>query len=184
MKRNWFINLAAAGILAVTATRAAEPAMAAGPRVGVYDSRVIAYAYFWSDAASKSRNELIAQARAAKAAGDTARFNELDGTLRDLQSSVHLEVFSTAPADEAMAALKDRLPAIQEELGVNRLVSQWDEPALQEISEADRVDATDRLVRELLPTPTETQQKIIAAMKPTKPLPLEQAKKMVQEGKL
>ena len=184
MKTNWFIILGAAGILALTATRAAEPAKAATSRVGVYDSRVVAFAHFWSDAASKSRNELIARARAAKAAGDTARFSELDRALRDLQSRDHLEVFSTAPAEEAMATLKDKLPAIQKELDVTRLVSNWDEPALKDIPEANRVDATDRLVRELLPAPTEKQQKTIAAMKLTQPLPLEQAKKMAQEGKL
>lgn len=83
-----------------------------------------------------------------------------------------------------MAALKDKLPAIQQEIGVARLVSKWDESALKEIPEANRVDATDRLVRELLPAPTEKQQKTIAAMKPTTPLPLDQAKKMAQEGKL
>jgi hypothetical protein len=184
MKTNWFINLGVAGMLAFTVARAAEPAKAATPRVGVYDSRVVAFAHFWSDAAGKSRNQLIAQARAAKAAGDTARFSELDRALRELQARDHLEVFSTAPADEAMAALKDKLPEIQKELDVTRLVSKWDEPALKDIPEANRIDATDRLVRELLPVPTEKQQKTIAAMKPTQPLPLEQAKKLAQERKL
>ncbi len=156
----------------------------ADARVGVYDSRVVAFAHFWSEAASKPRNELMAQARAAKAAGDTARATELGRALSELQTRDHLEVFSTAPADEAMAALQDRLPAIQQELGVTKLISKWDEPALNEIPESNRVDATDRLVRELLPTLTVQQQKGIAAMKTTQPLPLDQAKKLAQSGKL
>ena len=184
MKTNWFINLGVAGMLAFTVARAAELAKTVAPRVGVYDSRIVAFAHFWSDGTSKPRNELIAQARAAKAAGDTARFKELSQALNADQNRSHLQVFSTAPADEAMAALKDKVPTMQKELDVTRLVSKWDESALKDIPEANRVDATDRLVRELLPAPTDKQQKTIAAMKPTQPLPLEQARKMLQEGKL
>ena len=184
MKTNWFINLGVAAMLAFTVARATEPAKGVAPRVGVYDSRIVAFAHFWSDGASKPRNELIAQARAAKAAGDTARFKELSQALNADQNRSHLQVFSTAPADEAMAALKDKLSTIQKELDVTRLVSKWDESALKDIPEANRIDATDRLVRELLPAPTDKQQKTIAAMKPTQPLPLDQAKKMAQEGKL
>ena len=182
MKTNWFINLAAAGLLACVIARAEEPAKATGSRVGVYDSRVVAFAHFWSGDAAKYRNDLIAQARAAKAAGDTVRSNELGRTLSDLQARDHLEVFSSAPADEAMAALKDKLPAIQLELGVTRFVSKWDEGELKDIPEANRIDATDRLAREF--NPDEQRLKTIEQMKKSKPLPLEQAKKIAQEGKL
>ena len=170
--------------LMLLAASAAEPDQAAAPRVGVYDSRAVAFAHFWSDAGAKPRNELMAQAKAAKAAGDTARFGELSQAIRDLQARDHLEVFSTAPAAEAMAALQDRLPALQQALGVARFVSKWDEAALEGIPEANRVDVTDRLVRELLPVVTEKQQKTITQLVAAKPLPLEQAKKLAQDGKL
>lgn len=152
-------------------------------RVGVYDSRAVTFAYFWSEAGTQKRNALIAEARAAQAAGDTERFKRLAGALNALQRHNHLQVFSTEPADEAMAALADKLPALQVELAVSRLVSKWDEAALANVSESDRIDVTDRLVTALF-TPNERQRQTLEAMKNSPPLPLEQARKMADEGQL
>ena len=101
-----------------------------------------------------------------------------------MQNQSHLEVFSTAPAAEAMAALADKLPALQRELGVTRFVSQWDGDGLKGIVAAAQVDVTDRLLREFLPTPTENQRKTMVGLKKAKPLPLAEAKKLAEAGKL
>lgn len=176
-------------VLILASARAAEPAAAPAPsaapsgRVGIYDSRVLAYAHFWSEPVTKPRNELVARARAAKAAGDSVTLQELERQIVAEQKRSHLQVFSSAPADEAMAALGPRLPSLQQELGVGRLISKWDAKALEDVPEASRVDVTDRLARELF-TPTEKQQKVIDAMKTTKPLPLWQAKLMLAFGGL
>jgi hypothetical protein len=37
--------------------------LAAEPRVGIYDSRVVAFAHFWSEAVRQERDALIALAR-------------------------------------------------------------------------------------------------------------------------
>lgn len=155
---------------------------AADERVGVYDSRVVAFAHFWSEPVRQEREKLMADARAARDAGDKARSQELGGRLKQMQDRSHLEVFSTLPADEAMAALRERIPAVQRELGVTRLVSKWDRAALAQIPEAARVDATDRLVQEF--KPDEKRQKTIAEMKKAKPVPLDRAQKMVRAGKM
>ena len=162
----------------------AGPARDSKARVGVYDSRAVAYAHFWSEAATEKRNALIAQARAAKTAGDDARYRKLDQTLRDLQARDHLEVFSSAPAVEAVAVLRDDLRALQIDLGLARIVSKWDEVALQAIPPAGRVDLTERLVRELLPNPTEQQQKVLASFRTSRPMPLDKAKQLAAAGKL
>jgi RimJ/RimL family protein N-acetyltransferase len=47
-------------------------------RIGIYDSRVVAYAEFWSEAHQRKLNDLVKSAKEAKAAGDTNRFNELE----------------------------------------------------------------------------------------------------------
>ncbi len=151
--------------------------------VGVYDSRAVALAHFWSDAAKEERTRLIGEAKAAKAAGQTARFAELSARLSSMQRRDHLEVFSIAPANEALAALKDKLPGLQNELGVTRLVSKWDESALAEVPPANRVDVTDRLARELCPL-TKEQQKMLESVKSNPPLPLEKARALDVQGKL
>lgn len=152
-------------------------------RVGVYDSRAVAYAHFWQPAECLRRDAQMAAARTAREAGDRQRFNELDGALKETQARAHLQVFSTASADEALAALAPRLPALQAELGVTRLVSKWDKTTLRQLKPVEQVDVTDRLVREFI-TPTARQQKVLDAMKTSKPLALWQAKVFLLFGRL
>ncbi|HWA28358.1 MAG TPA: hypothetical protein VG734_22100 [Lacunisphaera sp.] len=184
MKTRTLLVLGAALLLASARVAATDVPNSTATKIGVYDSRLLAYAHFWSEPATRERNELIAQARAAKTAADPDRFHKLDVQLVAMQRRSHLQVFSTAPADEAMAALHERLPALQRELGVGRLVSRWDEPALATVPDADRIDVTDRLLREFLPHPSDYHQKVIASMKDAKPLPLAEATKLADEGKL
>ena len=116
-----------------------------------------------------ARNAAVAAAKAAKEAGDTEGYGQMSKALAAHQKKMHEQVFSTAPAEEALAALAPRLPALLRELGVARLVSKWDEAALKSVPEANRVDVTDRLVREFV-IPTERQQKVLDSMKTTKPV--------------
>ncbi len=176
MKTSLWIGLWVGILLGASAAPAAETASRTVARVGVYDSRVVAYAYFWSAPVRRERDALIARAKAAKQAGDTTRLEELQSQIVAGQKRMCLEVFSRAPAVEALAAIKDKLPAIQAELGVARCVSKWDESALKHIPAADRVDVTDRLVAEFLPTPTDRQRKTMDSCKAGEPLPLWQAK--------
>lgn len=148
----------------------AVPGAAATERVGVYDSRAVAYAHFWSADAQRSRNEVIAAGKAAKAAGDTAVFAAKSRVMADYQKRMHDQVFSSAPATDAMAALTARMPALLGEIGVARLVSKWDEKALQAVPAAQRIDVTEKLVREFI-TPNEKQQKVLDSMKTTEPVP-------------
>lgn len=170
------IGLGTAGWSAETA------AVPATGRVGVYDSRAVAFAHFWSDVRRTERDALVASARQAKEAGDAAREKELRAQIVAEQSRSHLQVFSTAPADEAMAALRERLPALKAELGVDRFVSKWDDAALKDVPAARQIDVTDRLTREF--NPDARRQKTLEAMKTKPPLPLEEAKRLLAEGKL
>jgi hypothetical protein len=167
----WMMMGIAAGVWTLAARAEAAPAGEAAEKVGVYDSRAVAYAHFWSPAADAARREAMATPKAAKAAGDVAGFEQQSAALAAHQKRLHEQVFSTAPADDAMAALAPRLPALLQELGVVRLVSQWDGKTLKNLPEANRVDVTDRLVREFI-TPTEKQQKVLDSMKTTKPISL------------
>lgn len=165
----WAIGLVVALCASVGSAETA-PGAAAAERVGVYDSRAVAYAHFWSAEAERSRNEVIAAGKAAKAAGDTAVFEAKSRAMADYQKRMHDQVFSSAPATEAMAALAVRMPALLGEIGVARLVSKWDETALKAVPAEKRVDVTEKLVREFI-TPDQKQQKVLDSMKTSSPVP-------------
>lgn len=152
-------------------------------RVGVYDSRALSYAHFWSEPVARERERLGKEARDAKTAGQAARAEMLGTRLTEIQRRSHLQVFSTAPADEALAVLQPKLAALQAELGVERLVSKWDESALRNVPESQRVDVTDRLVGQLF-TPDARHTKVLESMKARAPIPLDQARKLADAGKL
>ena len=106
-----------------------------------------------------------------------------DATLRQTQDQLHRQVFSTASADDALAALKGRIPEIEKQAGVTALVSKWDEPALAQYQDAGKVDVTDRLIREFI-QPTGQQQKVISEMQKQKPLPLEECNELIRKGEI
>lgn len=151
-------------------------------RIGVYDSRVIAYAHFWTEAQQRKRDEMAKTSKEARAAGQTNRYLELKAELTQLREQSHLQVFSTAPVDNVLAEMKDRLPKMQKEAGVSRLVSKWDEDTLRKLKKLEQVDVTDRLLREF--KLDDKQQKMAADIRAKKPLPLKEAEKLMREGKL
>lgn len=153
------------------------------PAIGVYDSRAIAYAYFWSPAHQTNLQQRIAAAKAAQKAGDVTNYMESATALKAEQEQAHRQVFSTAPVDEAMAAIKERVPEIQKQAGVTILISKWDEPALAKYKNGTQVDVTDQLVHEFI-QPNDKQLKTIQELEKSKPLPLDECDKLIKEGKI
>lgn len=154
----------------------------AAERVGVYDSRVIAYASFWSPDHQSELQTLQREARAARERGDTARFKELERKLVATQREFHLQVFSTAPIPTHLARLQPRMDAVCRAAGLTRAVCKWDEAALKGVLAADQVDITADLIRDL---PLSDKQRRVAAEIATKsPLPLDQARALADSGKL
>jgi len=166
-------NVAGATLVGAAAT---EESNASAKRIGVYDSRVVAYAHFRTAEHQKQLKVKIDAGNAAKSAGDLAQFNKLSKEMADEQEKIHREVFSTAPADEAMGALKPRLAEIQKQAAVSALVSKWDKQALGSYKSAQQVDVTDMLVREFKLEPK--QLKTVEEIKGQKPVPLEKIDKL------
>lgn len=169
-------------LLASALALAARAATTPTAKVGVYDSRVVAYAHFFQPAHQESLQRLIADAKAAKAAGDTARFRALEKQIIADQRAMHLEVFSTAPITATLAAMPERVAEIEREAGVTRLVSKWDEETLREIAPADRIEVTDLLVRGC--ALNEKQRRIMQELASQTPLPLAKAQELDAAGKL
>jgi predicted site-specific integrase-resolvase len=153
------------------------------PVIGLYDSRAVIYAQFSSAANQKALREQIAVARAARQAGDTNKFEEYRAKMRATQDQVHRQLFSTAPVQDALATIKDRIPELQKTAGVSALVSRWDETTLQKYTNASRIDVTDRLVREFI-QPDEKQMKTISSIEKSEPLSLEKCDELIRKGQL
>jgi hypothetical protein len=130
-------------------------------RVGTYDSRVIAMVYARSPQFAGAK--LIAEAKAAKAAGDQAKFARLDQQLKELQLRLHDQVFGDSPADNVLAVVKDKLPGVAEAARVDVIASGELYPAPGVQIEAK--DVTDELVRLFVPQPDEKTLKAIAEMR-------------------
>ena len=171
----WISSLAPASAAEITNAPAAS--------IGVYDSRVVAYAYFWSAPYQKDIREKMSAAQAAKQAGDAAKFKELDAALNAKQAEAHRQVFSTAPPTAALEMIKNRLPEIQKQAGVSILISKWDEATLQKYKDATRVDVTDKLVHEFI-QPDEKQSQIISSIEKSEPMPLEKCDEMIRKGEI
>jgi hypothetical protein len=174
--------LVATMIATMNSITSAADAKNSAERIGIYDSRVIAYAHFWSDPQQRKLADMMREARTARAAGQTNRFSELSATIKKEQDLNHLRVFSTAPVDSILDEMKDRVKAIEKEAGVSRLVSKWDERALQGVSKERQTDVTDLFVAGF--TLNERQKDIIADMRKKDPLPLETARKLLEKGDL
>jgi len=114
----------------------------------------------------------VQAARDAQSAGQTERFKKLAAALAQRQKEVHLQAFATAPIDEVLDEIKDRLPEIKRQAAVSVLISKWDEPALRQHPNAAQVDLTDTLAG--LFNPSEKQWKVIAEIKRQKPVPADQ----------
>jgi hypothetical protein len=177
----WLVTILA--LLGTSGDHRLEAAESSAPpdRIGTYDSRAIAYAHFWSDEHQRKLNELSKAVKAAKAGGEEKRFRELEAALKQEQETSHRQVFSTAPVDDVLAGMKDRLTAIEREAGVAALVSKWDKPAMKKYRGARQVDITGLLLREF--KLDEKQMKIVQDIQRKKPLPLDRAGELTRKGK-
>lgn len=149
---------------------------AAKVRIGTYDSRSIAIAFTGSEAFNKWMGNLKSEKDKAKAAGNQKRIAELKAEGAARQKLMHTQGFSTAPVDNILDHINDRLPAIKEKAGVTALVSKWDRAGLAKYKDAELVDVTMALVDTF--NPSERQRASAVEIQKHDPIPLEQAEKI------
>jgi len=145
-------------------------------RIGIFDSRAVAIAYAyseWNEVGAK-----IAELKKAKAAGDTKKIQELEAWGPAHQAKLHRQGFSTAPVDDILEHIKDKLPQIAKDANVIALVSKWDKKTLKCYKSAELIDVTDLIVAPF--NPKEKQLKAIEQIKKKKPIPLWQLEIMMK----
>jgi hypothetical protein len=116
------IIIVSAATLAVTlgvhgSDASQEPEANSRMRVGVYDNRGIAIAY-----AASSFNPVsgkMTELEQARADGDKKRIMELEAWGQQHQRQLHRQGFGRLPVTDLIEPVKDRLPALAKELGVD-----------------------------------------------------------------
>jgi hypothetical protein len=171
------------GLIGFSAMRA-EPAAgdAAGQsgksmRVGTFDSRAVALAYYRKFCKSPEftarMKKLKEEHDQAKAAGDDAKAERLEAEGRGGQAHTHAQVFGSAPIDEILTKIKDRLPEIAKQAGVDLIVSKW--TITYRSADARFVDVTEPMAK--LFQPDEATLKMIREVPKHQPLSAEELKK-------
>jgi anti-sigma factor ChrR (cupin superfamily) len=151
----------------------------ANVRVGTYDSRAIAVASVDSERCSKQTEwlkNLKAEQDKAKAEGNQKRVAELEAEGQAHLKLRHKQGFSTAPVDDILANIKDKMPDIAKAANVSAIVSKWDKETLAKYKSAELVDVTMALVDAL--HPNERQRKWAVEIQKHPPITLEEAENL------
>lgn len=174
------ICFVAIGIALATVTCVAEESSTktsdARIRVGTYDSRAIAVAFVGSEAFNKWMVNLKAESDKAKAEGNQKRVTDLEVQAAEQQKLLHKQAFSTAPVDNILEHIKDKIPEIAKAASVGPIVSKWDKNALAKYKSAELVDVTMALVETL--HPNDHQLKIAKEIQKNPPVPIKEAEKI------
>lgn len=157
---------------------APAPCGAPAVRVGVFDSRLVALAYYNTDGHRAFMQDLMAQLKAARAANDTAKIADLEFRGSALQNLAHYQGFSNASIPNVMEKLAPELPTIAAEWRVSIIASKW-EIAFHDPG-VEYVDVTDALVARF--KPAAQVQKWIDSAKTRQPIPLLEAVTTLRPG--
>jgi len=146
-------------------------------RVGTFDSRAVALAYYRKFCRSPefvARLKKLKEERdQAKAAGDQEKVKRLEAEGRGEQERSHSQVFGSAPIDEIMAKVKDQLPTVAKKAGVDLIVSKWS--LAYRSPDAEFVDVTEPIAK--LFQPDEQTLKMIRDLPKHQPLSAEELRK-------
>ena len=119
-------------------------------KVGIYDSRAVAMAYYRSGEFANVLKDLHAELKEAKKQGNETRVAELNAKGPALQAQAHQQGFGNAPIDEIIQRIEKELPQIAEKAGVGLIISKWNLD--YQASDASFVDVTDLMVKPFSPT--------------------------------
>ena len=142
--------------------------------VGTFDSRVIAVAYYNSDAHKKYIEGLKTEHADAEASGNTERARELEALGEASQELAHKQAFSTWPVDNILETIEGKIPEIAEQTNVDLIISKWD--IIYQRSGVEFIDVTDVMVE--LFNLDDQFLKGLQQLKNQPPLPLEELEKM------
>lgn len=137
-------------------------------RVGAFDSRAIAIAYARSDLHAPYMRSLKEKYEKAKAEKNEKVIKECEAEGPAQQQILHQQGFSIASVADILEKVKDDLPKIAQEAGVDIIVSKWE--VVHKNPSIEIVDVTSHLVK--LFNPDEMTLKTIEGIQKQPPIPL------------
>jgi hypothetical protein len=146
-------------------------------RVGAFDSRAVALAYAQTaeePGYAPHFNRLMDEYKKAKASGDVNEARRLETQGHREQDQLHRQVFSSGSIANILEKIKDQLPGISQQAGVDLIVSKWD--IAYQIPGTQTVDITQAMVKPF--HPSEKTLRVIQDLEKTPPIPLEEARKI------
>jgi hypothetical protein len=119
-------------------------------RIGTYDSRAVAIAYFNSPAGQKYTQNVMSTPSMEDAKKDEKLMKELRSKGRAYQTLNHLRGFSTGSVAELLTPYKEQLAAVANTARVQVIVSKYEPSFLA--ANAENVDVTDQIVAMFSPS--------------------------------
>lgn len=144
-----------------------------GLTVGIYDSRAITVAFAHSNIHNEIHKDFKAEYDKAKEAGKEERVKEMEAQAEAKQHLFHQQGFGSAPVHDILEHIKDKIPGVAREAGVDIIVSKWE--LIYESPSAEFVDVTDLMVQ--LFDPDERVLSIVEDMRDKDPIPLDEIQK-------
>ncbi|MFQ5749420.1 MAG: hypothetical protein ACE5H3_08195 [Planctomycetota bacterium] len=142
-------------------------------RLGTFDSRAVAIAYYRSDLFLKGPlGEAREEMKTAQAAKDEKRVQAIGERMKALQDHVRRQGFGGAPVGDILERIQDKLPGLAAEAGVDAIVSKWD--VIWSGPTVAATDVTDLLVEPF--HPDQATREILKQLPQTEPVPLEDLK--------
>ncbi len=171
MNTRAFLTVAslALGVVVAAAPSGRVSAAGAAPvRIGTFDSRAVALAYYRSPDRKADIGAMRAELEKAKASGDQQKVADLEARGPAMQMLMHQQVFSNGSIGNIMPAVAPKLAEIAKAAGVVAIVSQWELP--HAAPNVELVDVTPQILA--LFTPDVPTSKILESMKGQKPIAL------------
>ncbi len=141
--------------------------------VGTFDSRVIAIAYYNTEAHKSYIEGLKTEHAKAEASGDKERVKELEAIGETSQNLAHKQGFSTWPVDNILEIIEGKIPEIAKQADVDLIVSKWN--IVYQQSGLEFIDVTDVMVK--LFNPDEQMLEMLEQIKKQDPVPLKEFEK-------
>ena len=157
---------------AVEAQTANETTKGSALRVGTFDSRALAMAYYRSDAFMDQMKEMRVKHEKAKTEGDEQLARELAAEGPALQELIHKQGFGTWQVDNVLEKIKAKIPEIAAQADVDVIVSKWN--IIYRVPAVKFIDVTDLMVKSF--DPDEATLTVIKEIQKLDPIPLEELK--------
>lgn len=164
-----FVILSFFGLAMTSTTIAQQTPAVSKTRIGTFDSRCIAIAYYRSDDFKKKMEKLHSQHQKLISEDNQEQAKKMEAEGIALQALVHKQSFGIWPIDPILKKIKPQLADIAVDAEVDLIVSKW--AIAYQRPNMEFTNITDRMVKSF--NPTAATLKIIQDIQKQTPVPIE-----------